>query len=329
MIDTHLITTSKNILAFSGGVDSTALFFLLLKQNIPFDICIVNYHQREQSELEIIYAKELALQYNKRCFIEDYNSNKFSEKDARDFRYQVFTSIIKEYNYQSLITAHQLNDKLEWFLMQLSKGAGLSELISLQEVEKRENFTLYRPLLNISKEELLVYLQVNNLQYFIDESNSNTKYKRNFFRKEFSDNFVHLYKEGLIKSFHYLDKDIKSLIIDFKKFEFEKLTIFTFDSSDENIIIRAIDKELKKRGILISQKTREEILIQKSIIISHKIAIEITQNHVWIAPLIKISMDKKFKEKCREAKIPKYIRPYIYTISIDNKLPNSIINFEK
>jgi tRNA(Ile)-lysidine synthase len=329
MIEQNLITTTKNLLAFSGGVDSTALFFLLTEHNIPFDICIVNYHQREQSELEVVYAKEIASAYGKVCFVEDYSSDTFSEKDARDFRYEVFLSIIKKYQYQSLITAHQLNDKFEWFLMQLSKGAGLMELIGLQKVEKRENFTLYRPLLENTKEELLEYLERNNLHYFIDETNKDTKYKRNFFRKEFSDKFIHLYKEGLKKSFHYLEKDIQSLMIDFKKFEFEELTILRFVTLDENIMIRAIDKELKKRGIVISQKTREEIISKKSLVVSHTIAIEITENSVWIAPFIIKPMDKKFKERCRIEKIPQYIRGYLYNFYTEDKMPNYIMSLKK
>jgi tRNA(Ile)-lysidine synthase len=210
--------------------------------------------------------------------------------------------------------------------MQLSKGAGITELIGLQNVEKRDNFLLYRPLLNLSKEELLDYLHLNNHHYFIDETNTDIKYKRNFVRKEFSDKFIKLYKDGLTKSFQYLQKDIESLKIDFKKFEFEELLILKFNTNDENIIIRAIDKELKKRGILISQKTREEILIQKSLVISHKIALEITKESVWIAPFSETKMDKKFKEKCRVAKIPKYIRPYLYQSSTQNEILHFIEN---
>ena len=56
----------KNLLAFSGGVDSTALFFLLLKKNIEFDIAIVNYQTRESSKDELLYAKELSSKYNKK-----------------------------------------------------------------------------------------------------------------------------------------------------------------------------------------------------------------------------------------------------------------------
>ena len=65
------IKESKNLLAFSAGVDSTALFFLLLEQNIPFDIAIVNYNVRVQSKEELAYAKELATKYNKQIFIKE------------------------------------------------------------------------------------------------------------------------------------------------------------------------------------------------------------------------------------------------------------------
>ena len=63
------ITESKNLLAFSAGVDSTALFFLLLEQNIPFDIAIVNYNVRVQSKEELAYAKELAIKYSKNIYL--------------------------------------------------------------------------------------------------------------------------------------------------------------------------------------------------------------------------------------------------------------------
>ena len=65
------IKESKNLLAFSAGVDSSALFFLLLKQNISFDIVIINYNVRVQSKDEVNYAKELALKYNKQIFIKE------------------------------------------------------------------------------------------------------------------------------------------------------------------------------------------------------------------------------------------------------------------
>ena len=59
---------SKNLLAFSAGIDSTALFFMLRDFDIEFDIAIVDYGVREQSILEVEYAKELAATYDKKCY---------------------------------------------------------------------------------------------------------------------------------------------------------------------------------------------------------------------------------------------------------------------
>ena len=67
--DIVLLKNSKNLLAFSGGADSTALFFLLLENEIPFDIAIVDYALRAQSKEEVSYAQELALTYKKNCHL--------------------------------------------------------------------------------------------------------------------------------------------------------------------------------------------------------------------------------------------------------------------
>jgi len=72
-----------------------------------------------------------------------------------------------EENYETLITAHQLNDKLEWFLMQFTKGAGLSELVGMEEISYKNSYKLLKPLLNHTKQELKMYLDNTNIKYFI------------------------------------------------------------------------------------------------------------------------------------------------------------------
>ncbi|MCK5294246.1 MAG: tRNA lysidine(34) synthetase TilS [Arcobacteraceae bacterium] len=331
MFDTNLITTSKNLLAFSGGIDSSALFFILLEKNIQFDIAIVNYNIREQSKQEVQYAKDLARKYNKECYISIYDKDTFSEKDARDFRYKFFNNLIIKHNYKSLLTAHQLNDTFEWFLMQFSKGAGLVELIGLQKEELKDNYILYRPLLEISKKELKNYLDENNILHFIDESNSNIKYKRNYFRKEFSDKFISEYKNGVKRSISYLKNDINSLSSTYNIFEFENLYIAKFQIIDMNIMIRFIDKTIKKFSIIISKSTRDEILKQKEIVISNKISVSIINNMIWISLYSNKIMDKKFKEKCRVLKIPKNIRSYLSEFNTDkfNEFLNKLDNFNR
>ncbi|MGA1932958.1 tRNA lysidine(34) synthetase TilS [Arcobacter sp. YIC-464] len=312
------IKESKNLLAFSAGVDSSALFFLLLENNIPFDIAIVDYNLREQSKEEVSYAKELSLKYNKQIFIKEvFLEGSNFEKKARDIRYNFFEELIRKHSYTTLITAHQLNDKLEWFMMQLSKGAGLSELIGFNSWEEKEFYKIYKPLLNITKDELQEYLIANDFKYFIDETNSDTKYKRNYFRHNFSDKFLKEFKDGVINSFEYLQKDINSLNKNSDCLQkLKDLEVFK-NTNDDNLNIRIIDKSLKRRGYILSKASRNEILKQKEIIISHKVAISITNNYIFICPNFKITMDKKFKEKCRVKKIPKNIRAYLYKEKIE------------
>ena len=320
-LDFSAIKNQKNLLAFSAGVDSTALFFLLLEQNIPFDIAIVDYNLRAQSKDEIVYAKELAFKYNKSIYTKDVkleNSSNF-EKTARDIRYKFFEKIISENSYENLITAHQLNDKLEWFMMQLSKGAGLVELIGFNEFEEKENYKIYKPLLNITKDELENYLKTNHHKYFIDESNFDEKYKRNYFRHSFSNQFLENFSDGVKKSFEYLQNDLNSLNIQYKPIkQIKDLEIF-LNQNDDNLNIRTIDLSLKRRGILLSSAQRNEILKQKKITISHKINISILEDYIWIAPNCSEIMDKKFKELCRKNSIPRNMRSYIFKENIDLK----------
>jgi tRNA(Ile)-lysidine synthase len=320
-LDFSAIKNQKNLLAFSAGIDSSALFFLLIEKDIPFDIAIVNYNLRVQSNDEVSYAKELAKKYNKEIFIFDTiieNSSNF-EKKARDIRYTFFEEIINKHSYETLITAHQLNDKLEWFMMQLSKGAGLVELIGFNEFEHKENYQIYKPLLNITKDELIIYLQKNSYKYFIDESNFDEKYKRNFFRHNFSNKFLEEFSPGIKKSFEYLQNDLNSMNIQNEAMKkIDELEIF-LNQNDDNLNIRTIDLSLKKRGFLLSSAQRNEIIKQKELTISHKINISICEKYIWIAPLNKSIMDKKFKDTCRINNIPKNIRAYISYKKINPK----------
>ena len=304
-----------NLLAFSAGVDSTALFFKLLEKNIPFDIAIVNYHKRSQSNEEINYAKTLANKYNKKIFIKDcYLKDSNFEANARECRYKFFEKLAKEYGYTDLYLAHQLNDRLEWMLMQFSKGAGLKELISMPKIEKKDIFTIHRPLIEYSKEEILEYLHQNNIKYFVDESNFDTKYKRNYFRKEFSDKFIKEFKDGVKRSFKYLEED-KNLLFD--EDWIHKENLFYFTKQNPKIDIKKVDLILKKLGYILSKPQRDEIIKNNfSLVIGGKIAIDSNKEKIYISPYQTPNMDKKFKEKMRILKIPPKVRGYIYNLSL-------------
>ena len=321
-IDTTLLSKQKNLLAFSAGIDSSALFFLLIENNIPFDIAIIDYGMREQSKKEIEHAQMLAKQYNLQCFTA--TAPKFEshfESNARNFRYDFFETLIKEHSYDNLLTAHQLNDQLEWFLMRLSKGAGLSELIGLEPVSQRDRYRLIRPLLEYSKEELLSYLKENQYPYFIDESNQDEKYERNLFRKQFSDLLIAQYKEGIKRSFLYLREDKKMMEGTYEViFREKKLMIVKLYNTAMKA--KAADMALKALGYLLSAAQRQEIEKEKSLVIGGEWAVEEQDNLLFIAPYLTMNMPKDFKERCRTQNIPAKIRPYLFQEKIDlTKLP--------
>ena len=316
-LDVSHLKGKKNLLAFSAGVDSSALFFLLLENNIKFDIAIVNYGTREGSEREESHAKTLAKKYKLFCHgIKAPTFHSHFEKQARDFRYEFFESLIALEGYDTLLTAHQLHEQLEWLLMRLSKGAGLSELVGLAAVTQKEHYTLVRPLLEYSKDELLTYLEQNDYPYFVDASNSDEKYERNLFRKQFSDPLMTAYKEGIKRSFAYLKQDKKQLEANFEQLYAQKeLRVIKLHTPD--VKAKATDLALKEMGYLLTASQRKEVEKEESLVIGGKWAITLQDDLLYIAPYLTTDMPKKFKEACRVLKIPSKIRAYCFEEDID------------
>lgn len=313
----NTLSHQKNLLAFSGGGDSTALFFLLLEQNIAFDVAFVNYKTREQSDEEEAYAKELCQRYHKHYFIFTckLEASNF-EHNARTKRYAFFETLIETYHYTNLLCAHHLGDRLEWFLMQFSRGAGLVEMLGMQEMEKRERYTLIRPLLHVTKSSLLGFLQAHNHRYFNDESNASMEHLRNHFRHHFATPLLEQYENGIAQSFAYMEEDAKRLHPQTSYKRIKDLFILQRET-DDLLNIRKIDKILKLLGKLLSKDERQEILRTKECVVAGKIAVCFQEEAIFIAPYVKEEMPKVFKEACRKAKIPSKIRPYLFSSQLE------------
>ena len=306
-----MVEGGKNLLAFSGGVDSTALFFLLLEQDISFDIAIIDYGVREQSKEEVAYAKELANRYHKRCFVHKAPKIKSNfEAKAREIRYTFFEHLIQKHQYDTLITAHHLGDRLEWFLMQLSKGAGVVELLGMQEREQRKGYTIARPLLSKTKQELLTYLQERNIRYFEDETNQDLSIKRNYFRHTFSEPLLAQFSKGIQKSFEYLQNDSELIM---SKTEMQRCNQLAYAPAGEkrsNLIV--IDRYLKSLGYLMSGWEKELFYTNDTIVVGRKYVVWQTLHYVFVAPYIKQEkMEKRFKEKMRLLKVEPKLRGYL------------------
>ena len=299
----------KNLLAFSAGGDSSALFFLLMEKDIRFDIAIVDYNLRSQSKEEVAYALKLAKKYNKKCFCKETNLPPTNiEANARAFRYSFFEEIIQRYGYDNLITAHHLGDQLEWFLMQLTKGAGLVELVGMEPIVSKEYYTLVRPLLFVTKEELKAYLKRNNITYFEDESNQDERFERNFIRHHFSEPLLKHFGKGIKQSFRYLLEDKKLLNPNFKK---RDELIVAKRPKSEYELKRTLRQMFKTKGYLLSSAQVEEIIRQQEGVIAGKIAFALTPTHLYIAPYIRYKLSKKQKEHLRKLKVPPPLRGFL------------------
>ena len=309
----NTIKDTKNLLAFSAGVDSTALFYLLVQNHISFDIAIVNYQMRQSANNEYLYAHTLAQEHNLICHgLECKLSTKNVEQEARHIRYGFFEQLIKTHHYDTLLMAHQLNDKLEWFLMQMCKGSSLKEMVGMLPHESRGGYDIIRPLLQVSRDEIYAYLHHEKLHYFEDESNQDEHFLRNYFRHNHSNALISNYKEGILRSFDYLQEESKELFVPTTCNNIHQLYYFKRYNTLYGTI-KMVDTVLKNLGVMLHHKERTRLKEEMVLVAARKYAVVIAANEVYITPYIKAKgMDKAFKERCRSLGIHPLLRGYLF-----------------
>jgi len=326
LLDQELIESlkdRKNLLACSGGTDSTALFFILHTYNIPFDVVCINHDLRPESEQECRYVQELSMQYHKHCYIhKERPKHPNLETNARMIRYRFFKQCYDAYGYETLLTAHQLNDRLEWFLMQMSKGSGLGTLDGLTLYSEFKGMTICRPLITTSKKIIMTFLKANNIHYYHDAHNEALQFKRSYFRPIVT-SLLEENSSGFERSFALLNTEKEYLYPSIDDYRFHDLLYFTPLPSDEQTLFY-IDRFLKQKGYLLSAQQRYTIAIQKHGVVGGKWAFDWSDRRVWIAPYLTHPMPKTFKEQCRRLNIPPKIRPYLFTLEDENVLWDSL-----
>lgn len=317
----EILRKGKNLLAFSSGADSTALYFLLKSYGINFDIAIVDYDKRYQSALEVQRAKALCFWDNRECHIlKSPKIQKNFEQNARIIRYNFFQTLVLKETYTNIVLAHQLDDKFEWFLMQFCKGTNINAMLIPSYVTERikdYKYNILRPMLGIPKKEILNYLKEQKIFYFEDFSNFNTSFKRNYFRHHFTHKILEEFKEGITFSFQLLEEFQSTLILD------DLGGYYCFDSTAKDFY--AIDLAYKKLGYVLSKKQKFEIqkyLNQKeySLVFGNKIALEKRNGKVYIFPyFLNVPMNKQEKEIYRKMNLPiKFRQFYHYQQSLKN-----------
>jgi len=185
--------TDKIALGLSGGVDSIALFHLLVtkykesyKELVAFHI---NHGLREQSYEEAEFVENFVKNYNVKFYKKDLNmkdlvrdSHTSEEMLARKLRYEAFEEMSSLEGGVKLITAHHKNDQVENILMRLFSGRSMDYNLMIEEKTTIGELAVYRPLLNVLKIDLEQYADKNDLKYYVDSTNFDTDYTRNNIR---------------------------------------------------------------------------------------------------------------------------------------------------
>lgn len=176
------------LLAVSGGVDSMALCDLFLKNNLNFSVAHTNFQLRgKDSDMDEAFVRNYCKANKVEFFTEKFNvkdykssGNYSTQMAARDLRHTWFKKLLDENNFDYLATAHHLNDSLETFIINLSRGTGIKGLTGIQLIQNQ----IIRPLYNISKESIFEYAETHSIQWREDASNASDDYIRNKIRNQ-------------------------------------------------------------------------------------------------------------------------------------------------
>ena len=169
--------------ALSGGCDSVVMTHIIAKLYKEKVVAIhLNHNWRgdeskRDEEFSLNFANSLGIKFYSQTLGDDV---KKTEAAAREARYNFFLECAKKFNSSFVMLAHNKNDNAETLLYRVIKGTGLRGLCSISK--NREIF--YRPLLDVTRDEIEDYALKNNLKYVQDSSNSDTTYARNLIRKE-------------------------------------------------------------------------------------------------------------------------------------------------
>lgn len=171
----------KLAVAVSGGVDSVCLLCWLADMGLHPIALHVNHGLRDVAAAEAQYVQDLCAARGIECHVFEWTGDKPTtglEAAARGARYKMMTDFCRENNVDALLVAHQADDQIETFLMNLGRGSGLSGLAAMRPVTTRDGVKIVRPLLNVWRRELKQYCDDNGIKYCTDAMNSDAKYTR-------------------------------------------------------------------------------------------------------------------------------------------------------
>lgn len=271
----HINRNEYLVVGVSSGPDSMALLHLLKKNTANKIVCAhINHNIRTSSSEEEQYLKKYC--YDNDIIFECFRINSYKEKnlenEARKYRYAFFEKTLKKYNSHSLFLAHHGDDLIETIIMKIIRGSNLEGYAGIKTYSKMDSYTIIRPFLSITKEDIIKYNNHYNIKYFIDTTNEDLKFTRNRIRKNIlpilknEDAKIHLkflrYSKTIQEYYNYIEEiTLNKINTDYK---LNKINIRIFNKETEfekkNIIFYILSNIYNNKDNIIKDKHIESII---------------------------------------------------------------------
>ncbi|HPB19273.1 MAG TPA: tRNA lysidine(34) synthetase TilS, partial [Bacteroidales bacterium] len=178
----------KYLIGVSGGVDSMVLSNIFLKLKLNIAVAHMNFQLRgKDSDEDEKFVRDYFNNRDIPIYVKKVDTNIYAkehklsiEQAARELRYDFFEELIEKYNYDYLVLAHQANDVIETFFINILRGATLFGLSSIPQ--KRS--LILRPLWYVSRKDIENYADAQNIPFRIDKTNDELIFLRNRIRHE-------------------------------------------------------------------------------------------------------------------------------------------------
>jgi tRNA(Ile)-lysidine synthase len=186
ILQKYVKKNSKIIIGVSGGADSILLLRLCheaaKKLNFHIIIAHVDHNVRTKSHKDAVFVHDIAAKFHIPFeLIKITHKPKGNmEEQFRKIRYEFFEELRKKYKASWILTAHHLNDNIETILFNLIRGSSIEGLGGMETADKKRK--ILRPLLNVSRQEIINSLKKKKIKYVEDETNKDEKFSRNLIR---------------------------------------------------------------------------------------------------------------------------------------------------
>lgn len=292
-----LAERDKVIIGLSGGADSIALVDILSRLGYKCVAAHCNFHLRgDESDRDAAFVDLFCRRRNINLHTVDFDTVAYAkahklsiEMAARELRYNWFDKLCSELEINALAVAHHQDDSVETVLLNLIRGTGIRGLTGIMP----RNGKVIRPLLCLSRKEILDYIDEKGLTYVTDSSNNETDYTRNKIRLDIIPLLEAINpsaKDAIARTSEYLSQveriyseylfDCKTCVMDGNKINidellhisepkavlYELLAPFGFNSSSTEQIFNSLNGLSGKR---FYSDTHQLIKDRDNLIISH------------------------------------------------------------